>query len=243
MSVRSRSESRSSGLAQHRRIIFASRAPPSGRVGKLRWSRRAKSTNSSGSLALTRLGAVGPVVFESGRLTVGQTRRLTRDSANKASNLVLAFRRMRTLKRFTAVAGSAMLLVTYGAFFSAASAAEGCTSPSVPSYGPHTIEYWGTARCTGSNVETFRAKIGVAYEEVNWGPIPNSWKTLSGSYSPYSSWAPRNGSRYLERGFFCLYSPYAQYKAKFWYQVDCICGSTEEFGMFSGETASKVCGA
>ncbi len=105
----------------------------------------------------------------------------------------------------------AVLLAATGVYVTATPAhATGyvrCPPPAKPVFhtsGSDWIEYYGTGKCdSDGTMNSWRVKIGLAEEKVNWGPIPNDWVVVSGSYSYYSSWAADGATRYREGDMWC----------------------------------------
>lgn len=95
---------------------------------------------------------------------------------------------------------SSMLVAVPTTFSTIAAHADGtvvCNKPGKPTRdGNAGVDYDGTGKCTGANHDTWRFRLALAEEKVNWGPIPNDWQIDSDTYTTYSTWAANGATRY-----------------------------------------------
>ena len=137
------------------------------------------------------------------------------------------------LKRVFAIASaSAVLAIALPA--TSAQAFAVCNRPNKPEYDAsyEKVNYDGTGKCTGANLDTWRVRIGLAEEEVNTGPIPNDWNTIGGSYTAWSTWAVPGATRARGNAMYCSdLQQNWQHKSRFHTQADWDDGDvTEAYG-------------
>lgn len=136
-----------------------------------------------------------------------------------------------------AIVAAVCLILTAGSVVSSANAAVGiCRKANDPSGNGSYVHYDVNGKCSGEDVDTWRVKVGLAKEDINWGPIPNDWPTVSGSYSSYSTWAARGANRYKENLEYCSDLPdHWKFKSVSYYQVNYNNGVVDGSRGLSGE--------
>ena len=128
------------------------------------------------------------------------------------------------MKRFVAAALAAVTLgFVLSPFPSLVASADGvtyCNEPYLPSTVGYYAYYSGNGHCTGSSVDAWRVKVGIEQKYVNWGPLPDDWDYVSGSYGSYSTWAAPGAYRYRENNMSCtLIKDNWQYRSRFKYET------------------------
>lgn len=144
-------------------------------------------------------------------------------------------------KILAAALGVVLAFAQIGALAGPANAAAyGCAKPFPPwSDSGTSINLEGNAGCTSYDVNDWRAKMALAQEKVNAGPLPNSWPTVS-NYTQYTRIAARGAHINIRNHMLCsVLRRNWSYKTKFWYDVHCRCGGEKFFGVFSDEAAHQ----
>lgn len=142
------------------------------------------------------------------------------------------------------VLAASMLAITVPAFAHDDDEWAVCNKPNRPIFhtsGADHVEYYGTGKCVESGLDTWRVKVGLSKEDINWGPLPNGWKYQDGSYWNYSRWAARGATRYREGDMYC--SQLKQdwdYKSRFKYEYDWDDRHTT-FDVFNSSDHRRVC--
>jgi len=102
--------------------------------------------------------------------------------------------------------GAGLVAIPVGVAFADGNAH--CSRPAKPEdfSAVDAVSYDGTGTCNypdTTGLASFRVRINLRQEETHWGPLPNEWHNVSGSFSTWSTWAAYNGSRYKSYFMYC----------------------------------------